>query len=101
MSTRFEHVGLLYRGRDDYVEGCTRFIRQARAAGDPVLVAVPEPNGAVISQALGDDVVGVEFADLSLVGRNPGRILPWVLWAFARANGDRKAWIICEAVWPD
>jgi anti-sigma regulatory factor (Ser/Thr protein kinase) len=96
----FEHLGLLYHDRDDYVAGTTAFVRQGRSAGDPVMVAVPGPNLDLIRGALGGDGDGVRFADMAVAGRNPGRIIPGVLLAFAAAHPGQRVWIIGEPIWP-
>jgi anti-sigma regulatory factor (Ser/Thr protein kinase) len=96
----FEHLGLLYHDPDDYVAATTAFVRQGRSAGDPVMVAVPGPNLDLIRGALGGDGDGVGFADMTVAGRNPGRIIPGVLLAFAAAHPGRRVWIIGEPIWP-
>jgi anti-sigma regulatory factor (Ser/Thr protein kinase) len=42
----------------------------------------------------------VRFADMAQAGRNPGRIIPWVLMEFARNHPGRRVWIIGEPIWP-
>jgi hypothetical protein len=51
----FEHPGLLYRGRADYLAATATFVRQALEAGRPVLVAVPGQNLDLLRGALVDD----------------------------------------------
>jgi anti-sigma regulatory factor (Ser/Thr protein kinase) len=96
----FEHIGLLYRTAQQYADGCAAFVRRALGAGEPVMVAVPVANGALIRAALGDDAARVEFADMKTAGRNPGRIIPWVLLAFATRYAGRRVSIIGEPIWP-
>ncbi len=100
VADRFEHIGFLYGGMARYTEGCAAFLRRGLSSGDPVMVAVPAVNGDCIRDALGDDAAHVQFADMKTVGRNPGRIIPWVLHGFAAAHPDRRVWIIGEPVWP-
>ncbi|SFP96997.1 Anti-sigma regulatory factor (Ser/Thr protein kinase) [Amycolatopsis arida] len=93
------HQALLYRGRDEYVAGTVPFVQDALAAGLPVLVAVPPPNLDLLRAELGDAAGEVRLVDMSEAGRNPGRILPRVLLAFADAHpGPVRA--IGESVWP-
>lgn len=95
----FDHPALLYHDRDQYLAAVVAFIHTAQAAGQPTLVAVPSENLALIRSASGVDV-GTTFIDMSLAGRNPGRILPGVLVDFADRHPDRRIAVIGEPVWP-
>jgi anti-sigma regulatory factor (Ser/Thr protein kinase) len=95
-----DHPALLYRGDDEYLAGTTAFIRTARTAGDPVLVAVPGGNLKLLREALADDTDGITFADMAEAGRNPGRIIPAVLMQFAVDHPDRRVSIVGEPMWP-
>jgi anti-sigma regulatory factor (Ser/Thr protein kinase) len=96
----FDHPGLLYRDENEYLAGTTGFVRDAVAAGDAVMVAVPPSNLALLREALADIAAEVSFADMTVAGRNPGRIIPAVLLAFAAAHPDRRVSIIGEPIWP-
>ncbi|NES31921.1 sensor histidine kinase [Micromonospora terminaliae] len=75
------------------------FIREGLAAGHPVLVATPRPRLTLIRAALGAAADAVGWADMADAGRNPGRIIPGVLQAFAHRHSDRPVRIIGEPVW--
>ena len=72
----FRHDALLYADADEFVAGTAAFVRDGLAAGEPVLVAVVEPNRSRLREELGPDVGRVEFLDLAQLGRNPARLLP-------------------------
>ncbi|GIE30957.1 anti-sigma regulatory factor [Actinoplanes italicus] len=95
-----DHLGLLYRNSHEYLTGMTGFVREAVAAGDAVLVAVPGPDVAVFRGALADVNGVVSFTDMAEAGRNPGRIIPGVLLAFAAAHPGRRTSIVGESLWP-
>ncbi|MEV0224469.1 anti-sigma factor RsbA family regulatory protein [Streptomyces sp. NPDC050704] len=99
-SDTFVHPALFYRGEKEYVDGTVPFIRDGLTAGEPVAVAVPGPNLAVLRAALGEDATGVRFVDMTRAGRNPGRIIPRVLRAFADAHRETRVRIIGEPIWP-
>lgn len=80
-------------------DGTVPFIRDGLAAGEPVAVAVPGPNLRLIVAELGTDAEQVRLLDMTQVGRNPGRIIPGVLRAFADAHPGERVRIIGEPIW--
>lgn len=96
----FAHPALFYGDTRAYLAGTVPFVRAALAAGEPVAVVVPGEKLELIRDALGADGDGVRFLDMREAGRNPGRIIPGVLRAFADAQPPgRRPRIIGEPVW--
>ncbi|MFF5546078.1 anti-sigma factor RsbA family regulatory protein [Streptomyces olivaceoviridis] len=96
----FVHPALFYADAREYVAGTVPFVRAALTAGEPVAVAVPGENLRLIQDELGADGAAVRFLDMREAGRNPGRIIPGVLRAFADAQPPgRRVHIIGEPVW--
>ncbi|TWP51688.1 sensor histidine kinase [Lentzea tibetensis] len=100
MSESFVHPALFYRDAEDYLSATVPFVVEGLAEGEPVAVAVPPPNLALLRDALATFENMIVFHDMSLVGRNPGRIIPGVLRAFADSHPGRHVRIIGEPVWP-
>jgi anti-sigma regulatory factor (Ser/Thr protein kinase) len=100
-SRRFDHLGMFYESTDQYLAALSAFVRSAVAAGQPVLVAVPGRNLELLRRGLGPVADRAQFADMAVVGRNPGRIIPSVLLAFATAHRGRRPAIIGEPIWPE
>ena len=97
----FAHPALFYSGERDYVDGTLSFVRAGLRAGEPVAVAVPGPHLRLLREALGDDASAVHMIDMQVEGRNPGRIIPAVLAAFADAHpAAHRVRIIGEPIWP-
>jgi anti-sigma regulatory factor (Ser/Thr protein kinase) len=96
---QFTHPALLYRNDDEYLAGTVPYIRDGLAAGEPVAVAVPGPNLQLIRDALGADTERVLLRDMTVAGRNPGRIIATVLLAFANAHPERRVRLIGEPIW--
>lgn len=96
----FTHPALFYRGEAEYVAGTVPFVLDGLSAGEPVAVAVPGENLALLRSRLGVDAGRVRLLDMTEAGRNPGRIIPGVLRAFADAHRDRPVRIIGEPIWP-
>ncbi|MGC5015175.1 anti-sigma factor RsbA family regulatory protein [Streptosporangium sp. DT93] len=97
----FVHPALFYRGDREYLDATVPFVREGLEAGEPVAVAVPARNLALIRAELGEDAEGVHFVDMEQAGRNPGRIIPAVLWAFTDLHPGRRVRVVGEPVWPD
>ncbi|MEU4515529.1 anti-sigma factor RsbA family regulatory protein [Nonomuraea wenchangensis] len=95
----FSHPALLYRSAAEYVSATTAFVREGLAAGEPVAVAVPAPNLALIAAGLGPDAGAVRMLDMGVEGRNPGRIIPAVLRDFADRHPTGRVRIIGEPIW--
>ena len=97
----FDHAALFYRTAEEYLVRTVAFVRAGLAAGEPVAVAVPAENLRLLRTALGD-ARAVRCVDMREAGRNPGRIIPGVLRAFADAQPPgRRVRIVAEALWPD
>ncbi|MFD9092126.1 anti-sigma factor RsbA family regulatory protein [Streptomyces collinus] len=98
----FVHPALFYADAGQYLAGTVPFVRAALEAGGPVAVAVPGENLRLVRDALGADAEAVRFLDMREAGRNPGRIIPGVLRAFADAQpAGRRVHIVGEPVWAD
>jgi anti-sigma regulatory factor (Ser/Thr protein kinase) len=96
----FVHPALLYKGDAEYLNGTVPFITEGLAAGDPVAAAVPTRQLRLLRTALGTSAADVRLLDMTEVGRNPGRILAGVLFAFVGAHPGRRVRIVGEPVWP-
>ncbi|MFI7227398.1 anti-sigma factor RsbA family regulatory protein [Nonomuraea angiospora] len=97
----FTHPALLYRGDREYVAATSAFVRAGLALDEPVAIAVPARNLALIEAELGDDAKSVLMLDMQQAGRNPGRIIPAVLRDFADRHTDGHVRIIGEPIWPE
>jgi anti-sigma regulatory factor (Ser/Thr protein kinase) len=95
------HEALLYRGSDDLLAAVVPFVADGLSAGEPVLVAMPGPNLDLLGSALGEAADRITFVDMTEAGRNPGRIIPWVLHAFIQEHAGRRVRVIGEPVWVD
>jgi anti-sigma regulatory factor (Ser/Thr protein kinase) len=95
----FAHEALVYRDQADYLDGTMRFIYAALAAEEPVMVAAPPANVTLLRERLGVFGADVRFADMTGVGRNPGRIIPFALSTFVDEHAGRPVRVIGEPIW--
>jgi len=96
----FAHPALFYSDEDSYIDGTVPFVVEGLANAEPVAIAVPGHNLALLKEALSGFAHLVTFIDMADTGRNPGRIIPGVLSAFADAQppGTRVR-IVGEPIW--
>ncbi|VVJ17902.1 regulator of sigma factor [Amycolatopsis camponoti] len=95
----FAHPALFYRDDAEFLAGTVPFVGHGLAAGEPVAVAVPGRNLELLRRELGTDAEKVRLLDMTDAGRNPGRIIPRVLRAFADAHPGGPVRIIGEPIW--
>lgn len=93
------HEVLFYLDAEDYLAATVPFVLAGAEANEPVLVAVPGHGLELLRTRLAG-VTNVSFVDMAVVGRNPNRILPWVLRAFIDEHLPRRARIVGEMIWP-
>ncbi len=95
-----DHPALFYADDESYVAGTVPFLREAVAAGQPAMMAAPPSRLELVQAGLGSDASDVVFHDMTVAGRNPGRIIAGVLREFAERNADHdEVRIIGEPVW--
>lgn len=95
----FVHEALLYRDADEFAAGVAAFVRAGLDGGEPVLVAAPPGQIALLKDALGDAAAEVAFLDMTELGRNPSRIIPAVReWVDAQPPGRVR--FVGEPIWP-
>lgn len=97
---RLVHPALFYADEEAYLVGTVPFLREGLEAGEPVMMAAPPTKLDLVRTALGPLASEVVFRDMTLAGRNPGRIIAGVLRPFVDEHADRgRVRIIGEPVW--
>src|SRR4051812_22032504 len=96
----FRHEAFLYSGEGEFLAGVVPFVRDAVAAGEPVVVALDPDKLQAVRSALGDDSARVVFADIREIGENPARLIPaWREFVDARGAPGRRIWGVGEPIW--
>ncbi len=96
------HDALFYTDAASYRAGLLEFVRGGLDRDEPVLVAVPQPGLGMIRSALtAAEERRVRTTDMSVAGRNPGRIIGGVLTAFVAEHGGRPVRIVGEPIWAE
>jgi anti-sigma regulatory factor (Ser/Thr protein kinase) len=91
---------MLYDSRETFVDGAAPFIRDAVAAGEPIMVAIGAEKIDLLRERLGADAEPVVFEDMARLGANPARIIPaWQEFVDAHAGLGRPMRGIGEPIW--
>lgn len=94
------HDAFFYTDASSYRAGLLQFVRAGLERDEPVLVAVPQPGLGLVRSALTtEEEPRVRTADMSVAGRNPGRIIGTVLSAFVAEHRGRRVRIVGEPIW--
>ncbi|BBU24607.1 sensor histidine kinase [Mycobacterium xenopi] len=96
----FVHSAMLYRSRRECLDFAVAFVADGMRNYEPVWLGLPPDKLASLSSALGPmtDDAEVTLADITEVGRNPGRLLG-LAGAFVERHRHRPVRLIGEAVW--
>lgn len=90
------HRALLYRDPRDFGSAVSAAVNRALADDWAVAVAVPRDHLDRLSTT-----PGVTYVDMSEAGRNPGRIIPFVIGGFLAEHPGRPALFVGEPIWAD
>jgi len=97
-SPGYLHDVLFWSGERDFLTQTAAFVMHGVSAGEPVLVAVPEPRSRALQRHLGRAAVDVRFVDMAALGGNPACIID--AWSqFADECGERPSRGIGEPLW--
>jgi anti-sigma regulatory factor (Ser/Thr protein kinase) len=71
----FHHEAFFYAGDDEFLAGTVPYLEEGISAGETALVVLPEPRMRLLREALGEAADAVEFWQMGVIGRNPGRLI--------------------------
>ncbi len=94
------HRALFYCGTAEFVESTAAVVERAWAGDHAVLVALPAAHLELLQARLTGRPDDLQWVDMTTEGRNPGRILPGVLTAFADAHDEQPVTMVGEPIWP-
>lgn len=98
----FRHEAVFYDGLCSYAERMSPFVGGALEAGEPILMMVPPDRIELMRDALGRDARRVQFEDMTVVGRNPARIIPaWREFAYKHARPGLRLRGVGEPIWKE
>jgi hypothetical protein len=92
------HVALSYGTTDQFLNGVLAFVGEGLAAGQPVLLAMPEPKIGLLRERLKGRDHGLSWADMAQIGINPAWIIPR-MHAFVSAHAGQPVRCVQELAW--
>ncbi|MGW7686246.1 anti-sigma factor RsbA family regulatory protein [Kribbella sp. NPDC054772] len=95
----FRHEGFVHSGDDDFVRRAAAFVHEGLAAGDEVVAVLPPERIAVLRDALAPDRDSILFADMTVAGGNPARLIPFWRELLDKHSG-RRVRGLAEAAYP-
>jgi hypothetical protein len=99
----FVHSALLYHSQREYVDSVVGFVADGLTMGEPVLVAVPGEELALLAGTLWRACDGlpadVHLTNITEVARNPSR-LGGLASSFAAEYPDHRVRVVSQVVWP-
>ena len=96
----FAHRAFLYDDTADFLAGMVPFVQEGLDQGEGVLVAIDSAKGEALRGALPRANGALQFADMAVLGRNPGRIISaWAEFVQEQAEAGRGVRGIGEPVW--
>ena len=99
----FVHSALFYHSQGEYLDFVLRFVVDGLAMNEPVLVALPDDNLALLRDAVRGEYdglpTGLHMANITEAARNPSRFLATEA-SFAEQHPDRRVRIVSQVVWP-
>jgi anti-sigma regulatory factor (Ser/Thr protein kinase) len=95
---RSGHAALFYDDEAGYLTGVDGFIQDSLDRGEAVLVAVPTPHLDLLRDHFAEARSYVAFADMTVVGLNPSRIIPAIS-EFVAAHRGSRTLVVGEPIW--
>jgi anti-sigma regulatory factor (Ser/Thr protein kinase) len=97
----FRHEAAFYQDAAGYRAAVLPFVREGLDRAEAVLVAVPGPAAKLIREGLDGRPAAqrVAYADMTELGRNPGRVIG-AIWDFADRYPGQPVRFVSELAWP-
>ncbi|TDD47799.1 sensor histidine kinase [Kribbella antibiotica] len=75
--TGFHHDAFVYFDDEEFVRLSAPFVHDGLATDAAIVAVLPPDRIAMLREALGESAVRVRFIDMTAVGRNPARLIPF------------------------
>ncbi len=95
---RAVHAALQYNGMEEFLAGVTGFVEAGLEQDEPVLAALHGRHASELRERLDGRDQEVSWADITRVGANPARIIPW-MHRFIGAHPGRGVRCVQEPIW--
>lgn len=93
------HRAYLYDDEREYLSCVSAFVRTGLRNAEPVFVAVPGRQAALLREHLEAGSPLLRYGAMAETGRNPARLIP-ELHAFVNEHAGRRVRYVGESIWP-
>ncbi|GAA2841264.1 anti-sigma factor RsbA family regulatory protein [Kribbella solani] len=93
----FEHDAFVHGSDEEFVRRAATFVRVGLAAGEEIVAVLSPGRTADLRDALGPDQDQVRFADMTVAGGNPARLIPF--WRAVLEQAARPVRALSEAAY--
>jgi anti-sigma regulatory factor (Ser/Thr protein kinase) len=93
------HAAVVYQTPGEFVMTVQHFAQAGMNTGEPTCVAATRPNLELLQQRRPELAGHITYADISVTGRNPGRILSGIH-MFADQHPGARLRYVQELLWP-
>nr|WP_202892028.1 sensor histidine kinase [Kribbella shirazensis] len=94
----FEHDAFVHASDEEFVQRAAAFVQEGLAAGETIMAVLPPGRIAMLRDALGPDQHAAGFADGTVAGGNPARLIPFWREILERRPGPVRG--LVEAAYP-
>lgn len=74
-ATGFRHEAFFYASEEEFLARAIPYLEEGVAAGEAVLVVLPQPRRRIVQEAIGADAETIDFWSMEMLGRNPARLI--------------------------
>ncbi|GAB3951514.1 hypothetical protein GCM10029976_088040 [Kribbella albertanoniae] len=99
----FQHEAFVYSGDEEFVRLSAPFVRDGLATDAAIVAVLPPDRIAMLRETLEESAAHVRFIDMTAVGRNPARLIPFwraILQEPGMQQSDRPVYGLSECVYP-
>jgi anti-sigma regulatory factor (Ser/Thr protein kinase) len=95
---RAAHSAAFYDSAAGFISCVLRFVEQGLDDAEPVLVAAPDSSMGLLREYLNGESGRVTWADMTVIGANPARIIPAIR-AFAGSHQGGPVRCVAQSLW--
>jgi anti-sigma regulatory factor (Ser/Thr protein kinase) len=94
------HQLFVHTGSSEYLRGVLSFAREGVRRGEPVIAVLPSERIELLREPVAREALDIILLDMTLVGRNPARLISAFL-ELVKPYRGRRVRVVGEPIWPE